>query len=280
MNAIVEARQMHAASGSEVFVRFGPERRLTGILSGAHHDGPTLLLPNAGLQPRSGPFRLHVLMAEHLANSGVQCFRYDAPGIGEAPRVAGCDAVQASIAAIDALQAAHGCHTFAIGGICSAADTGWEVTISDARVSGLLLLDGVVFTGPWYHYAKLLGLLRRLPSEWKHFANRLPAKLKPSAGLDSRAFRSWPDKTRAREQFSRMVARDVRMLCIFSGGYADRFLHHRQFAWSFGPDANAPGVSLHYWPDCDHTYFGRAQRERLIQRTSDWMLGFRPGRPS
>jgi hypothetical protein len=28
---------------------------------------------------------------------------------------------------------------------------------------------------------------------------------------------------------------------------------------------------MHYCPDCDHTYFGRAQRERLIDAIEGWM---------
>ena len=67
------------------------------------------------------------------------------------------------------------------------------------------------------------------------------------------------------------MARDVRQLWIFSGGYADRFLHPRQFAWSFGAPTRTPGVEMHYWPDCDHTYFSQVQRQRLIERVVDWM---------
>lgn len=271
MSAILDAQDLNVRAGNEVFVRFGPARRLTGILSGVGGTGPTLLLPSAGLQPRSGPFRLHALLAERLAKQGIRCFRYDVPGVGEAPRIAGCDAIQASIAAVSQLQLDHECHTFAIGGICSAADTGWDVAVADSRISALLMLDGICFAGPWYHYAHILSLLRRLPKEWRHFARRLPARLKGTSGLDSNAFRSWPDHATARQQFEQMLARDVRFVWIFSGGYGDRFLHPRQFEWTFGPSARDPRVSLHYWPDCDHTYFGRAQRERLMSTTTNWM---------
>lgn len=266
-----DAPDLSLPLANEVFVRFGPDQRLSGILSGVGGNGPTLLLPSAGLQPRAGPFRMHVLLANRLAQQGIRSFRYDVPGVGEAPRIAGCDATQASIAAMDQLKMAHGCHTFAIGGICSAADVGWEVAVADARISALLLLDGICFAGPWYHYAHILSLLRRLPREWRHFARRLPARLKGRSGLDSNAFRTWPDHATAREQFEQLVARDVRFLCIFSGGYSERFLDTRQFRWTFGPSADDPRVLLHYWPDCDHTYFGRDQRERLLTTTNDWM---------
>lgn len=276
MNAVLDVERPMTVQPDEVFVRFGPGGQLNGVLCNAASDGPILLLPSAGLQPRSGPFRLHALLARHLAAHGIRSFRYDIPGVGEAPRMPSCDATQATVAAMDQLQAMHGCRTFAIGGICSAADTGWDVASADPRVIALLLLDGVCFAGPWYRYARVLDLLRRLPREWRHFARRMPARLRGDGGLDSNAFRSWPSHAQAREQFAQFVARGMRLLCIFSGGYADRFLHPRQFAWSFGEPTRDPRVTLHYWPDCDHTYFSAAQRERLIDTITRWMAGL-PG---
>lgn len=275
MNAILDRPAVTAIATDDVFVRFGPDGALTGVLSGPQGAGPTLLLPSAGLQPRSGPFRLHTLLAQRLSARGVRTFRYDIPGVGEAPRLPGCDATQATIAALDQLEAAHGCRTFAIGGICSAADTGWDVASVDERICALLMLDGVCFAGPWYQYARILGILRRLPREWRRFMRKLPGRLRGSSSLDSNAFRTWPDRVQAREQFARFVARDVRMLFIYSGGYADRFLHPRQFAWTFGAAARDPRVAMHFWPDCDHTYFGRAQRDRLIEAITDWAGGLR-----
>lgn len=254
-------------------LRFGPDERLIGVLAGPHGDGPILLLPSAGLQPRAGPFRLHVELAERLSARGIRSFRYDVPGVGEAPRLNGCDALQATLAAIDCLESTQGCRSFAVGGICSAADTGWEVANMDPRVSAVLLLDGVCCTGPWYHCARALDRLRRFPSEWRRMLNSVPERVRrKGARLDANAFRTVPTHAQARSQFAQLVARDVRLLCIFSGGYAERFIHPKQFAWTFGPPARDPRVTMHFWPDCDHTYFGRAQRDRLINTVEEWMV--------
>lgn len=272
MNALAQACPA-AAAAPEALVRFGPGRRLVGVLSGVATAGQVLLLPSAGLQPRAGPFRLHVELAGQLAAHGIGSFRYDVPGVGEAPRLADCTASQTTIAAIDSLATDHGCRMFAVGGICSAADTAWDVANLDRRVSALLLLDGLCYAGPWYRYARALDLLRRLPYEWRRFARILPGRLRGGAGLDSGAYRTWPGHALARYQFAQMVARDVRLLCIFSGGYGDRFLHPRQFGWTFGPPARDPRVTMHYWPDCDHTYFARAHRQRLVDAIVEWMAG-------
>ena len=281
MNIAVRSCPAAVDIAPAAFVRFGPENRLTGVLSGIHGTGPTLLLPSAGLQPRSGPFRLHVELAQRLATHGIRSFRYDVPGVGEAPRLADCDAVRATMAAMDRLEAEHGCRSFAVGGICSAADIGWEVAALDRRVTALLQADGICFAGPWYHYARVLGLLRRLPREWRRFARALPARLRSGSGggggLDSSAYRTWPDLARVRREFTQLLDRDARLLFIFSGAYEDCFVHPRQFGWTFGPAARDPRVTMHFWRDCDHTYFGGVQRERLIGTIEQWMLGMAAG---
>lgn len=259
----------------DTIVRFGPDDRLVGVLAGTPSppQRPVLLLPSAGLQPRCGPFRLHVELGERLARHGICSFRFDLPGVGEAPRLNGCDGCAATLAAIDRLQALHESTNFAVGGICSAADVGWQAAVADARVSALLLLDGICFTGPWFHYARAVDRMRRLPREWRRMWHSAPDRFRGGGGLGSTDFRDWPSRADARRQFAQLVAREVRMLCIYSGGYTDRFLHARQFAWSFGAPARSPHVRMRYWPDCDHTYFARAQRDRLLAAVEDWMDG-------
>ena len=79
MTVNLDVPDLNVTPTNEVFVRFGPDQRLTGILSGVGGNGCTLLLPSAGLQPRAGPFRMHVLLADRLARQGIRCFRYDVP---------------------------------------------------------------------------------------------------------------------------------------------------------------------------------------------------------
>jgi hypothetical protein len=269
-----------AARGASVerLVRFGDAGQGLGVLGGPpdRASGLVLLLPSAGLQPRSGPFRLHVALAERLAADGIRTFRFDVPGVGETPRDANFDARAAAIAAIDTLEREHGATSFAIGGVCSAADLGWATAVSDARVRGLLSLDGIAFRGRWYSFARTVDRIRRIPGEWRRMLR--DARKRPAGGvesLDSADFRDWPTLDEARAQFAQLTGREVSMLWIYTGGYTDRFLHARQFRSMFGAVATRHRVAMHYWPDCDHTFYARSHRERLIERIAEWARALR-----
>lgn len=254
-------------------VEFGANRQLMGVLCGDPAASPDriLILPSAGLQPRSGPFRLYAELGDTLAALGIRSFRFDVPGVGEAPRLSGFDENSATLAAMDVLQSRHGCSSFAIGGICSAADVGWKAAVNDERVTAVLMLDGVSFTGPWYHYARAMDRIRRLPREWRRMLKDT-RQARSQKGMKSADFRDWPSHEEARRQFSDLVARQVNQLWIYTGGFTDRFQHPRQFAWSFGEPTRSPHVAMHYWPDCDHTFFARAHRDRLVATIKEWMV--------
>lgn len=258
-------------------VRFGPGNQLVGILAG--DEGPILLLPNAGLIPRAGPFRLHVELADYLGARGVRTFRFDVPGVGEAPRLHGVSAPDSIIAALDHLHAEHPSAVFLAGGVCSAADWAWRAAVSDQRISGLVMLDGISFMGPWYTFARYSMSLRRAPRQWFGVFARFAMRIMRRASNGGQAqpsfedYRDWPSQSEAREQFSTLVARGMRSLWIYTGGYSNRFLDIRQFEWSFGPVVASPSVSMFYWPDCDHTYFARSNRDRLMETIGEWSAG-------
>ena len=258
----------------ETIVRFGPQERLVGLLSGAGAmDPPTLVLPSAGLLPRAGPFRLHVELARRLAAHGIGTFRFEAPGVGETPRMKGWGAREATLGAIDHLARAHGCSRFVVGGICSAADAGWSAALADPRVVGLLMLDGISFTGPWYQAARITDVLQRPPRMWPGVLRRGWNRVRRrEAAPDVGDYREWPDRGQARRQFQALLGRGVRSLWIYTGGYTDRFLHPRQFAWSMGPAAHDRRVTMHYWRDCDHTFYARPHRDRLLATVERWMI--------
>src|SRR5690606_30224436 len=160
-----------------------------------------------------------------------------------------------------------------------AADLGWATATCDRRVVGLLMLDGISYTGFWFHFARVGGALRRGPRAWSGIAARLLGRA--AAGVAAAATgappftasdRGWPGRREARRQFAALVRRGTRSLWVYTGGYADLFLHPRQFTAMFGRVALDRRVEMHYWPDCDHTFYARRHRERLLDTIEQWML--------
>lgn len=255
----------------DTIIRFGTHDQLVGILSGSARAPaePILVLPNAGMTPRAGLFRLHVEMSRRL---DIRTFRFDVPGVGEAARISGCDSRQAARAALDRLQSQYGCNQFIVGGICSAADLGWRTAVDDVRVVGLLLLDGVTFTGPWFHLARIAAVLKRSPLRWPAAVLRFVQRSRSmQPALAAGDYRDWPSREEARSELAALVARKVQSLWVYSGGAADRFLHPREFYWTFGKAARSDTNTLKHWPDCDHTYYARAHRDRLLDTISNWL---------
>lgn len=259
---------------AESIVRFGPRDCLVGILGGGETStaSPVLLLPNSGVVPRAGLFRLHVELSRRLEKIGVRTFRFDVPGVGEAARMSDCDDRQATRAAMDHLASQYGCSRFVIGGVCSAADLGWRMAVADPRVCGLLMLDGISFVGPWFHFSRIAAVLRRSPLQWPGVAMRLLKRSQATQpALVASDYRDWPSHDEARSELAQLNERKVQSLWIYTGGVSDRLRHPREFYWAFGAAARSPSITLRHWPDCDHTFFTRAHRDRLLTAVCDWI---------
>ena len=248
---------------------FGPERRLVGILSGAaRQDGPVLVLPNAGVAPRAGPFRLHVDIAQRLAQAGARTFRFDLPGAGEAPFIGGIDGGAATRLALDHLAARGIADAFVVGGLCSAADRGWIAAVEDPRVCGVMMIDGICYKGPWYPLGFVRDTLARPPAQWRDALRRRAKGI--DVELPTALFRGWPGRAQVRAELAAMLARDVRLLLVYTGGIREYLRDARQFRWSFGRHVDDPRMSLHYWRDCDHTFYARFARVRLLDAIEHW----------
>jgi hypothetical protein len=245
--------------------RFG----LLSAPSGQQGDGVCLLLFNAGFIHRSGPFRLHTRLARQLAHQGVASFRFDAPGVGDAIERSDTPLVKTMQASMDVLQSEHGFSRFVVGGLCSAADLGWQVALADPRVVGVLSIDGLVRKGFWYRYAKMRRALRKSPADWFRALLRR-AQPRPALNMTDADLRDWPAPGIEREQFAVLVRRGVALFHLFTGG-ASYFLHRRQFRETFGLSAASDLVEFHHWPECDHTFFGESDRSRLIETIGHWM---------
>lgn len=248
---------------------FGPG--LVGVLTrprgmAVRHTG--VILYNAGLVHRVGPFRGYVQLARMLAGSGFPVLRFDQSGLGDSPAGEVVSAMRRRLeanAAMTLVMAETGAERFVLGGICSGADDAFHVAAVESRVCGLLLLDGLAYPTPGYWWRYLLPRVFDPPRLWQ-LLRRIGAN---EPGMDD--YRDFPSQSDAVRQLAEMVARDVRVLFLFTGGAYRYFNHRQQLAACLGAAARSPQVSLEHWPDCDHTFYLRRDRARLHRAAASWM---------
>lgn len=247
-----------------------------GILtrSAASPSPVVLVLLNAGLTHRVGPFRGYVQMARAVAARGTDVFRFDLPRVGDGP--ADGVPVDAMITAVfDTLERELEVRRFALGGICSAADMAWRIARGEPRVQGVWLLDGFAHRGKWYRVARVQRALRRPPWEWPRRLLR-NARQRASGGPDISVIRDWSDPAAFRDEAAALLARGAKILAIYTGGVIPYLQHPRQLDDTFGRSRRHAGLSVDYLPAFDHTLMGQADRGAVAERLGDWLAGFAP----
>ncbi len=278
---------------TETPVIFGRDASLVGLTCrpavprGA--DKPLVVFLNAGIVHRAGPHRMTVHLARTLAAAGVSSLRFDLTGIGDsvvptgAPAMTIQERVRIDIDDAIAFARAHcGATAFILSGLCSGADNALRTAARRDDVVGLALLDlNVPPTRGYYlrHYGRRL--LR--VETWRNIiTGRHPAVralLRRGTGgaapADAEVQRLPHDAVvpydEMRQQLQRILARDARLLCIFTAGRETQYNYERQFAdlftgLEFGDRVRAP-----YFADADHTFTGPALQARLCRTVVEWV---------
>ncbi|HEY5803129.1 MAG TPA: alpha/beta hydrolase [Lysobacter sp.] len=257
------------ADAGESVVRFG--NGLVGVISHARKGAKPrvgMVLLNAGITRHVGPFRAHVELARRLSAQGVPVLRFDQSGLGDSalPGQATSDRRNREIDAAMRVLAEHtGVYRFVLCGLCSGADDAFHVAAADPRVAGAILIDGLAYPtlGFWLRHA--LPRLLQPRKLWRYLRSR-------GSGAPSLAdFRDFPSRADAVKMMSTMVARDTRLLFVFTGGAYPYFNHRAQLATCLGSAARAPQVSLQFWREYDHTFYLRKHRRVLFDCIAGWM---------
>lgn len=245
-----------------------------GLLSraqGYDRGSTAVVLLNAGLLHRVGPFRMSVQLARMLAGRGIDVFRFDLPRIGDGATNSTADNAAIIAAVFDTITHAAGAKTFAIGGICNAADIAWHVAQHDSRIAGVWLFDGFAHRGNWFRAGRVRQALARPLPQWPGLALKLAARVRASSDtVDTGQFRDWPEPAEFREQAAVMLARGVRILAMYTGGISKYLLHPRQLDDTFGASRKDAGLEVEFWPELDHTLLSPADRDRVMARVEAW----------
>ena len=257
--------------------RFGRARHLVGVAglpASPAQDVVGVIVLNAGLVHRIGPFRLHVEMTRRLNAQGYPTLRFDLSTIGDSASSGESQTRKQQICAdvADAMQLLGeqaACKRFVLIGLCSGSQSAHMVACSDAKVAGAVFLDGYAYRTLGYrlrYYVPRLLDARR----WMRVFSR---NRKANQGRSSEpTFTVAPlPQAVVRADFAGMLDRGVKLCLIYSGGISQYFNHARQFRECFGRVMAHPDVSTSFLKEADHTYILTGDRNRLLDGIERWL---------
>jgi hypothetical protein len=250
--------------------QFGPNRRLAGIMTEPSEVVPRqgLVLINAGLVPKFGPYRLYTQLARRSARDGVVTLRFDLGGVGDSVQEASSRplAARSSLeirAAVDQLCERHVLSDVALGGLCSGAEDAFRAAAEDERVTRVVLMDPFAYrTRGWgvRHLAHRVG--RRALRALNLYQPLVP----PQARSERPRAVSYKYMERAESEaiLRALLRRNVSVHFVYTAGMRESFNHQTQLRAQF-PDVDFRGkVTLDYFPYMDHTQVLQADRETLV----------------
>ncbi|HUB91332.1 MAG TPA: alpha/beta fold hydrolase [Dyella sp.] len=256
--------------------RFGRARHLVGIAGwppSTVRDSVGVIVLNAGLVHRIGPFRLHVEMTRRLNARGYPTLRFDLSTIGDSAASGESQTRKQQICAdvADAMkllgeQAA--CQRFVLIGLCSGSQSAHMVACSDARVAGAVFLDGYAYRTLGYHLRYYVPRLL----DAKRWRDAFSRRRQAQQGSSEPAFTVAPlPQAVVRTDLAGMLERGLKLCLIYSGGISRYFNHARQFRECFGGLVRHPDVFTLFFKEADHTYILTGDRKRLLEQIERWL---------
>ena len=276
---------------NEKILTIGKDVMIVGILTepeNASPKKPLVLLPNAGILHRVGPYRQWVDLARRLSEDGFTVFRFDLTGLGDSDmrndvKEDAERAIADIIEVMDYLDKTLNTHKFVIIGLCSGADYGHPVAVMDKRVVGTFFIDAYGYrTRFWYvhHYLPRLLNVKRLGNRLRELCNRLlPARLSLSSKNTPKLkatqyMRDFPPREQVQTELGQLVDRDVSMFFIYTNG-VDRYLNYaNQFRAMFPKLDWKNKIEVAFYPESDHTFSLLVHRAKLEGLIRTWISRF------
>lgn len=277
----------------EQVITLGESRNLVGILCDPAPDDvdvelPTILLFNAGMVHRVGPFRLNTLLARKLAEAGYSSLRFDLAGIGDSElESTGLTQDEQMLfdvgLVIEYLQESKQVDKVVMIGLCTGADNVHKAAAAYTNVVGAIFLDGYSFPTTRFVYNRLKPVLSdpaRLARAVYNRLGKLKSRiLKKFFGVsgdrvdepDNLFVWELPPKLETKQELLKLVERKVALCYIYTSGSYYTYNYENQFRESFKEIDFASLLTEHYFPQMDHTYILSQDRDELMHCINDWL---------
>ena len=239
---------------------------------------PVILLLNAGLVHRVGPFRFNVDIARILSKIGYFTARFDVSGIGDSamPKSSGSYEKRIKDDVIEVMnffQNSTGMNKFILVGLCSGAENAHAVASEDKRVSGIVMIDGFTYPTLLYYIIDLapvfLNPLRLCKAIFKRIAKPF---IRSKGKIDQSTIfvRTFPPRRKTAKELEEMAKRNVNILNIYSGEI-DGYNYANQYYHMFKDVNFNKKMKLIYFKDADHTFSSISERNKMISSITGWL---------
>jgi pimeloyl-ACP methyl ester carboxylesterase len=256
--------------------QFGEHRRLSGVITEPLGDAPrvALVLINAGLMPKFGPFRLYAQLARRLSSEGFLTLRFDLGGIGDSGPGSAIGPLKTRTtleirAALDFLKERYALDGIVLGGLCSGAEDSFRYAEIDPRVTGLMLMDPFGYkTLGWWPRNLLIRIARR--------TLRLVGRALPQDNSTALIDYKQMEHAESSRILRAMIQRKVPLHFVYTGGMRESFNHGSQLKTMFKDIDFQDMVTLDYFPQLRHTQVLEAERRAVIESIARRLLSRSP----
>jgi hypothetical protein len=266
----------------EFTTTFGNENCIVGVITEPDSDlynrgTPAILLWNAGLLHRVGPFRLYVDLARKLSSMGFFVLRFDSCGKGDSMIPSEIHSVKEMFhgdiwEAMNHIKTKRKIDEFVLIGLCSGADEAFSMAALDPRISGIVLLDGLGYRTLGYYVHRYFPKILNINKYYSYIKLRFSYLLEKCQGNCSSkntkvqmSIRPFPSRKKATRDMQKLVQKGVKILAIYTGGLQYHYYNYKnQFFEMFKTVNFKDKLQLEYLPSADHTYTILEERANMI----------------
>jgi pimeloyl-ACP methyl ester carboxylesterase len=271
---------------TESCCQFGASRHLAGIITdpGTGRARAAVVLVNAGLSPKCGPFRLYTELARRLASEGVLVLRFDLGGLGESQQPVSEAPLRRRTqedlrAAVDYLEDRQALDEVILGGLCSGAEDAFRYAEKDPRVTGLVLIDPFAYRTAGWQWRNLVTVsAKRVLGALRLYRRRPLTNGGASGEAAAKALVEYRylEPAESRRILGALLGRRAQILFLYTGGMSEYFNHPGQLAAMFRGIALGDRVTVDHLPRLGHTQLLAADRGMLIDAIARRLAGRRP----
>jgi len=260
---------------------YGIERNLTGIATiqdNINRQSPAIILLNAGVIHKVGPFDFNISFARKLSSEDYLVFRFDISGLGDSDKIKDGTTYNEVVMndlkqTMTFIEEKYDVNKFVVIGLCTGADHAHKIACQDSRVVGNVWLDGYGYPTTKYkliRYAPVFLNPKRFVNALKKYFSTSNKDVLSTKGVDDYVW-ELPSKDQYINDMKLLYERDVKCLYIYSGGVTSYFNYRQQFEDSFKGCHFLKNIEVTYYPEFDHTFILLKDRMRMIKRVSEWL---------